>query len=41
VTPHIASATVPAAVRQRTTVAQIAARALRGEPLINIVNGVK
>lgn len=39
-TPHIASASVPAAARLRTTVAQIAARALRGEPLINVVNGV-
>jgi phosphoglycerate dehydrogenase-like enzyme len=39
-TPHIASASVPAAARLRTTVAEIAARALRGEPLINVVNGV-
>jgi D-3-phosphoglycerate dehydrogenase len=40
-TPHNASASPPAAERLRTTVANIAARALRGEALINVVNGVK
>jgi D-3-phosphoglycerate dehydrogenase len=41
ITPHSASASVPAAVTLRTTAAQTVARALRGEPLENIVNGVK
>jgi D-3-phosphoglycerate dehydrogenase len=36
--PHIASASVSAARKLRTTVAQIAARAIRGEPLPNVVN---
>ena len=39
-TPHIASASVPAAARLRTAVAQTAARALAGHPLMNVVNGV-
>jgi phosphoglycerate dehydrogenase-like enzyme len=39
-TPHIASASVPAAARLRTAVAQAAARALAGQPLTNVVNGV-
>jgi D-3-phosphoglycerate dehydrogenase / 2-oxoglutarate reductase len=39
--PHIASASVKAARKLRETVAGIAAAALRGEPLPNIVNGVK
>jgi D-3-phosphoglycerate dehydrogenase len=37
--PHIASASVSAARKLRTTVATIAARAIRGEPLPNVVNG--
>ena len=40
-TPHVASASVPAVSALRTQVAQTAARALRGEPLTNVVNGVK
>ena len=40
-TPHIASASVPAAAALRTMVAQTVAQALRGEPLANVVNGVK
>jgi len=40
-TPHSASASVPAAATLRTTAAQTVARALRGEPLENVVNGVK
>ncbi len=39
-TAHIASASVPAATRLRTSVAQTAALAVRGEPLPNVVNGV-
>ncbi len=39
-TPHVASASVPAVSSLRTQVAQTAARALRGEPLENVVNGV-
>ena len=38
--PHIASASVPAVRKLRETVARIAAAALRGEPLPNVVNGV-
>lgn len=38
---HIASASVKAARTLRETAARIAAAALRGEPLSNIVNGVK
>lgn len=37
-TPHIASASVPAVTTLRTLVAQTVARALRGEPLLNVVN---
>ena len=37
--PHIASASVSAAAKLRTTAATIAARAIRGEPLPNVVNG--
>ncbi|HVZ48651.1 MAG TPA: C-terminal binding protein [Gemmatimonadaceae bacterium] len=39
-TPHAAATSVKAEENLRTTAAQIAARALRGEPLINVVNGV-
>jgi D-3-phosphoglycerate dehydrogenase / 2-oxoglutarate reductase len=39
-TPHVASASVPAVAKLRTSVAETAARALRGEPLPNVVNGV-
>jgi D-3-phosphoglycerate dehydrogenase len=38
---HIASCSVPAARKLRETAANLAATALRGEPLPNIVNGVK
>lgn len=41
VTPHIASASVPAVTALRTQVAETAVRALRGEPLVNVVNGVQ
>jgi D-3-phosphoglycerate dehydrogenase / 2-oxoglutarate reductase len=37
--PHISSASVSAARKLRTTVANLAAKAIRGEPLPNIVNG--
>src|SRR5262249_60738830 len=37
--PHIASASVSAAAKLRTTAANIVARAIRGEPLPNVVNG--
>jgi phosphoglycerate dehydrogenase-like enzyme len=40
VTPHIASASVPAVTALRTRVAQTVAMAVRGEALPNIVNGV-
>ena len=40
-TPHVASASVPAVTKLRTQAAQTAARALRGEPLVNVVNGVR
>ncbi len=39
-TPHVASASGPAVARLRTTAAETAARALRGEPLSNVVNRV-
>jgi phosphoglycerate dehydrogenase-like enzyme len=39
--PHIASASVPAVRRLRETVAGSALKAVRGEPLPNIVNGVE
>jgi D-3-phosphoglycerate dehydrogenase len=39
-TPHIASASVPAVTTLRTTAAETAAKALRGERLPNVVNGV-
>ncbi len=39
-TPHVASASVPAVARLRTSAAETAAKALRGEPLPNVVNGV-
>lgn len=39
-TPHIASASVPAVSALRNSVAQIVARAVRGEALPNVVNGV-
>jgi len=38
---HIASASVPAVKKLRETAAQLAIMALRGEPLPNVVNGVK
>jgi len=37
---HIASVSVPAVKKLRQTAAKLAAMALRGEPLVNIVNGV-
>lgn len=40
-TPHIASASVPAATALRTMAAETEAKALRGEPLTTVVNGVK
>ncbi len=40
VTPHVASASGPSGLRLRTAVAQTVARALRGEPLMNVVNGI-
>jgi D-3-phosphoglycerate dehydrogenase / 2-oxoglutarate reductase len=40
-TPHVASASAPAVSALRTQAAQTVARALRGEPLPNVVNGVK
>ena len=40
-TPHVASASAPAVLALRTQAAQTAAKALRGEPLPNVVNGVK
>lgn len=39
--PHVASTSVPAMTALRTEVAQTVARALRGELLVNVVNGVK
>ncbi len=39
-TPHVASASVPAVAKLRTSAAETAARALRGESLPNVVNGV-
>jgi D-3-phosphoglycerate dehydrogenase len=39
-TPHVASASVPAVTKLRTSAAEIAARALRGDRLPNVVNGV-
>lgn len=38
---HVASASVPAVNQLRSTAAQLAVKAVRGEPLPNIVNGVK
>jgi D-3-phosphoglycerate dehydrogenase len=40
-TPHVASASVPAVSALRKSVAETVAKALRGEPLANVVNGVK
>lgn len=40
VSSHIASASVKAARKLRETAANLVARAVRGEPLINVVNGV-
>lgn len=37
---HIASVSTPAVKKLRETVAQLAVRAVRGEPLLNVVNGV-
>ncbi len=39
--PHIASASPSAVKKLRETAANLALKALRGEPLVNIVNGVK
>ena len=39
-TPHVASASVPAVAKLRTSAAETAAKAVRGEPLPNVVNGV-
>jgi D-3-phosphoglycerate dehydrogenase / 2-oxoglutarate reductase len=39
--PHIASASPAAVKKLRETAAQLAVQAVRGEPLANIVNGVK
>ena len=39
-TPHIASASPAAVLKLRTTAAELALRAVRGEPLRTIVNGV-
>lgn len=39
--PHIASCSVPAVKKLRESVAHLALAAVRGEPLQNIVNGVK
>jgi D-3-phosphoglycerate dehydrogenase / 2-oxoglutarate reductase len=39
-TPHIASASPAAVLKLRTTAAELALRAVRGQPLPNIVNGV-
>jgi lactate dehydrogenase-like 2-hydroxyacid dehydrogenase len=38
VSPHIASASVSAVGKLRTTAANIVASAIRGEPLPNVVN---
>jgi phosphoglycerate dehydrogenase-like enzyme len=40
-TPHVASASVPAVAKLRTSAAQTAAMAIRGEPVPNVVNGVR
>ena len=40
-TAHIASVSVPAVHKLRSTAAEIVAKAVRGEPLPNIVNGVR
>jgi D-3-phosphoglycerate dehydrogenase len=40
-TPHMASASVPAVTALRTRVAETVAKAVRGEPLPNVVNGVR
>ena len=39
-TPHVASASVPAVAKLRTSAAETAAMAVRGEPVSNVVNGV-
>ena len=39
-TPHIASASPTAVHKLRTTAAELALRAVRGQPLPTIVNGV-
>ena len=39
-TPHVASASVPAVTKLRTTAAEIAARAVLGQRMPNVVNGV-
>ena len=41
ITSHVASASLSAVQKLRRTVSELALRAVRGEPLINIVNGVK
>jgi D-3-phosphoglycerate dehydrogenase len=40
VASHIASASVPAVTKLRRTAAQLAVKALKGEPLPNVINGV-
>ena len=40
VSPHVASVSVKAVRKLRESVAQTVARAIRGEPLLNVVNGV-
>jgi D-3-phosphoglycerate dehydrogenase / 2-oxoglutarate reductase len=39
-TPHVASASVPAVAKLRTSAAETAAKAIRGEPVPNVVNRV-
>jgi D-3-phosphoglycerate dehydrogenase / 2-oxoglutarate reductase len=39
-TPHVASASVPAVTKLRTSASLTAAKAVRGEPVPNVVNGV-
>jgi D-3-phosphoglycerate dehydrogenase len=39
-TPHVASASVPAVAKLRRSAAETAAKAVRGEPVPNVVNGV-
>jgi phosphoglycerate dehydrogenase-like enzyme len=41
ITSHIASVSPQAVKKLREDVAQAVARRIRGEPLVNVVNGVK